>query len=92
MDAKEATQVAKEHIALLYSGEGITNVGLEELEFDDRADEWRVTVGFSRPWDHKNLAGALASARPGRSYKVVRIDDLTGEVVSLKDRLLAPSS
>lgn len=53
-----------------------------------------VTVGFSRPWDYSNkspmtltLFGELS--RPlTRSYKIVRINDQSGRVVAVKDRML----
>ena len=89
MDVKEAARTAKEYVADLYAGEEITNVGLEEVEFDDLSNDWKITIGFSRPWDRKtNLAAALEGGIPARSYKVVCIDDGDGHIVSLKDRLL----
>ena len=89
MDVKEAARTAKAYVADLYAGEAITNVGLEEVEFDDRSNDWKITIGFSRPWDRKaNLAAALAAGTPARSYKVVRIADDDGHIVSLRDRLL----
>ena len=58
MDMKDAAKLAKEYVADLFDEEGISNVGLEEIVFrDDGGDEyWDVTVGFSRPWDHRGLA------------------------------------
>ena len=93
MDVKEAVGTAKAYVAELFAGEQITNVGLEEVEFDDMTNGWRITIGFSRPWDQKNaLTAALGEGRPARSYKVLRVDDKTGRVDSLTDRLLnAPS-
>ena len=93
MDVKEAVGTAKAYVAEHFAGEQITNVGLEEVEFDDMTNGWRITIGFSRPWDQKNaLTAALGEGRPVRSYKVLRVDDKTGRVDSLTDRLLnAPS-
>ncbi len=91
MDMKEAARTAKEHVADLYAGEEITDIGLEEVEFNDHSNDWVITIGFSRPWDRKinNLAATLERKQvPARSYKVVRIDDDDGRVTSLKDRLL----
>ena len=53
MDVKEAVRTAKEYLSDLYEGEQIMNVGLEEVVFEDRLNSWRVTIGFSRPWDRK---------------------------------------
>ena len=89
MDVKEAVQVAKEYLTDLYEGEEITNVGLEEVVFEDRSNSWKITIGFSRPWDHKNaLVATLADARSLRSYKVLSIKDDSGKVESLTDRVL----
>lgn len=89
MDVKQAVETAKRYVGELFDQEGIKNLGLEEIEFDHSGGEWRVTVGFSRPWD--NAAGAWAAAlgqptSPRRSYKIVRILDNTGTVTSVKNR------
>lgn len=90
MDVKEAVAAAKKYVGELFAQEGITNLGLEEVEFDEQAREWRVTVGFSRPWDTVSGWAALAAqppqTNPRRSYKIVRISDTTGEAVSVRNR------
>jgi hypothetical protein len=90
MDVKEAVNVAKNYIADLFRDEGIINLGLEEVEFDDRSSSWNVTIGFSRPWDRRITTIITAFTQqegsPSRSYKVVRIDDNTKEVRSVKNR------
>ena len=93
MDVKEAVQTAKEYLADLFEAEQITNVGLEEIVFDDTSNSWKITIGFSRPWDHKNnLVGTLGDGLPERSYKVVSINGDSGKVESLVDRVLKPSA
>ena len=88
MDVKEASQIAKDYLTDLFEGERIYNVGLEEVEFDEYSKTWKITVGFSRPWDTRNvLTAALGERRPERSYKVARIDD-KGNVMSVTDRFL----
>ena len=44
--------------------------------------------GFSRPWDQDSPGESTQGA--GRSYKEIRIDDDTGEVIALRDRFPAP--
>ena len=91
MDVKTASLSAKKYLVDLFEDEGISNVGLEEVEFDELSNSWRITIGFSRPWDTKNvLTATLGERNPARSYKVVRIDDL-GRVKSLTDRVLPTS-
>jgi len=89
MDVKEAVRKAKEYTKDLFAEEKAENIGLEEVEYDEVTANWIVTVGFSRPWDKP--AGALGNLAqqlsiPTRSYKVVRIADQTGDVLSVKNR------
>ena len=89
MGVKEAAHAAKEYLVDLLSEEQITNVGIEEVEFENRAQDWKITIGFSRPWDQKNaVLNALGDRHPARSYKVIRISDNDGQVKSVTDRLL----
>ena len=92
MEVKQAVKIAKEYVSELMSDEGIESLGLEEVQFDEVASQWRGTVGFSRPWDRKNsLAAALTEyGRSDRSYKVLSINDSDGRVRSLEDRILEP--
>ncbi|MBV8428397.1 MAG: hypothetical protein JOZ88_14255 [Hyphomicrobiales bacterium] len=84
MDVKQAVVVAKNYVSDLFKDETPMNLGLEEVEFDDRMNEWHVTLGFSRPWESGGgLATALGTAR--RAYKILRIAD-DGRVISVKNR------
>ena len=85
MDVKEAVRAAKEHVAEIFADEPIENVGLEEVEFDELNGVWAVTIGFSRYWGRSmdNVFRALGTAR---DFKVVRIEDETGRVQSVKHR------
>ena len=96
MNVKEAVQTAKAHIAEIFEDEKIARIGLEEVEFDSATDEWRVTIGFNRPWDADNstspasiTASLMSELYRTRAFKVVRIKDDTGEVCAISDRLLA---
>ncbi len=89
MNVKEAIELAKDHIKDLFESEHISNLGLEEVEFDDHSGIWNVTVGFSRPWDVANNALAAIAQQvnpPRRCYKVVSINDRTGRIRSVKNR------
>ena len=84
MDVKEAVATAKSYIQNLFGEEGIAELGLEEVEFEDIGD-WLVTIGFTRSWDRPSgVLQGLTSTR--RSYKVVRIQDSTGKILSVKNR------
>lgn len=84
MDVRQAVKIAKQHIVDLYADEQLTNLGLEEVEFDDQANVWNVTVGFSRPWQT-----ATAFAEAPRSYMQVVIPDAGGSVKAVRNRLPA---
>jgi hypothetical protein len=88
MDVKEAVKLAKEHVLDLFAEENISNLGLEEVEYDNNAQEWIVTLGFSRPWDEpRNTLASLAESNlPHRSYKIVRIYDQSEMVSCIKNR------
>ncbi len=92
MDMKEAVSVAKEYLGDLYEDEQITDVGLEEVVYEEESDIWKITIGFSRPWERNGaLVTKLGERHTARSYKVVTIDDTIEEVVSLTDRVLKAS-
>lgn len=86
MEVKEAVKMAKEHIRELYEGEKITNLGLEEVEL--ASDVWSIAVGFSRPWDSipRDFVGNLQGPR-ARSYKIVKIRDIDGQILSVCEPL-----
>lgn len=87
MDVKEAVKTAKSYVAELFAEESLTNLGLEEIERDERSGSWRVTVGFSRPWNTaRNAFSALSGdPAPKRAFRVVSIK-ADGTVVSVKRR------
>ena len=88
MDVKQAVQTAKEHIAQLFSDEPISNIGLEEVEFNETVSVWEITIGFSRSWDRPggSFISDLARLESPRTYKTIRIQDESGRVESVKHR------
>jgi hypothetical protein len=89
MDVKEAAHFAKEYIIDLFASEQIANDGLEEIERDRKTGIWRIAVGFSRPWDRSGGASmVLGQTHLRRSYKVIVVEDGSGHVESVKDRIL----
>ncbi|MHB0873759.1 MAG: hypothetical protein ACYC2J_11375 [Acidithiobacillus ferrooxidans] len=89
MDVKEVVESAKHYIMDIYQEEKITNVGLEEVDFDEKNNVWFVTIGFSRPWDEpRNPLAALAGqgAYVKRTFKTVRVLDKDGKIRSIKNR------
>ena len=92
MQVTQVTQTARKYLVDLFEGEEIINVGLEEVVFDEASHSWRITIGFSRPWERNGVTGPLVAAlgdrRPPRTYKVIRVNDYDGSLVSMMDRVL----
>ena len=90
MNVKEAVARAKEYLADVFVDEQISNLGLEEVEFDYDDSVWLITLGFSRPWNVSGGGALSAVASLGlsgpRSYKVVCIADANGQLISIKNR------
>lgn len=82
MDIKQAVLLAKQYITDLYEDESPSNLGLEEVEFDDKIDLWRVTIGFSRPWQT-----GFTHSSESRSFKLVIISDRDGLVKAVRNRV-----
>jgi len=91
MEVKEAIKRAKDYVTEVYAEEQVTNIGLDETEYDSTTGRWYITVGFSRPWNTPRTKaqellehmGAVTSYR--RSYKVIVMSD-DGKVLSMKNR------
>ena len=88
MNVKDIVKYAINHINDLFADENISNLGLEEVEFNSDIGEWEVTVGFSRPWDYPkgSLATITGEGKANRTYKIITVKDISGEVISVKNR------
>jgi hypothetical protein len=86
---KDAVHIAKDFIQETFGDEAIMNVGLEEVKYDDDENSWKITVGFSRPWDDEGSLLVPLQRKYRRVYKVVTIDDSTGEPRAITLREIA---
>lgn len=88
MEVKEVVKEAIQYVSDIFAHESSSNIGLEEITFDDPANVWNVTIGFSGPWDYETPSASpgLQPQNPRREYKIVRIDDATGKVKEIKIR------
>ena len=77
MGPKEAIGAAKTYFAELFA-EAPT---LEEVWFDDMDHVWCVTLGRAQ-----TMSIGMLSPRLFKDYKVVRINDTTGKLISIKNR------
>ena len=88
MEVKEAVKLAKNYIADMFEGEDISNIGLEEVDFNDAKSKWLITIGFFRPWERPGnniFTTADMIRRNIRTYKVVYIDDTLKRVDAVKN-------
>lgn len=87
MDIKTAVTMAKQYIVDNLADEGVTDIGLEEVEYNDSRRTWSITIGFSRPWNRlHNSFAVLAVKRMERSYKILLIREGEHKVSSMKHR------
>jgi hypothetical protein len=84
MNVREAVALAKKYAGEVFADEAISELGLEEVEFDESSQTWLVTIGFSRQRQVGGIPGLLTSNK--RDYKVVRISDTTQKMISVKNR------
>jgi hypothetical protein len=92
MTPKEAVEIAKRYVAELFATDGAMNIGLEELRYDENADRWSVTIGFSRVWEGPQGVSRWMekSGEPWpRTFKLVEIDGSDGRVIEVTHRSLA---
>ncbi len=90
MDVKAAIAIAKDYLKDVYADEQLSNIGLEETEYNEATKRWSITLGFSRPWNTPRTRaqevlesmGAVTSLR--RTLKIVTIGQ-DGAVVSMKN-------
>ena len=80
IDAKDATNKAVDYFTDLYgTSEGII---LEEVELSEDEKNWLITLSFPNPEGRQGLF------HPPRKYKLFRISAQTGEVKSMKIRVI----
>jgi hypothetical protein len=90
MDVRTAVTAAKSELQHVFSDEKIENIGLEEVEYNDSSKTWAITVGFSRRWPTPEGPLAVLGPRLGpREYKIVRLSDPTGQLISIRNREIA---
>ncbi len=88
MDVKEAVKSAKSYVNDIFHEEGLLNLGLEEIEFDEHERAWNVTLGFSRRWNNpfNTIEQLTGTTNAPRTYRIVKVRDDDGRVLSVKLR------
>jgi hypothetical protein len=92
MTVKEAVKTAIDYTQDLFSEQAVSSLRLEEVEFDNEKKEWAITIGFLRAREFKTssainiAAAALFENSVERIFKVVKINEDTQNITSVKDR------
>lgn len=86
LDFKDAVKRAKAYVAEIMQDESPMHIGLEEIEYDEAAGIWNVTIGFERPAvrAHPTFSELLGQNQQRRDYRVVRVRATDGVVMSMR--------
>lgn len=97
MDVKQAVRIAADYVADMETvvspqreSDNLQilsdmDFAVEGTDFDDGKGEWKIDVGFTRPWDKAKsnpLSGMDPSMQDRRTFKCVTVSDADGSVVS----------
>lgn len=87
MQVEEAIASAKSFFEKVFAQEQISQVRLEEVEYDDAENSWLVTLSAVQPSAVVDRWSAMAEkSGHQRSYKTVKIDDGGSRLPSVKIR------
>lgn len=88
MTPKQAITLAKSWVEDIVAEEGVAQIDLEEIRYDEPRGQWLITVGFYRapPKGSNAGLGALLVGNSRKSFKLVRIDDKSETVLSMEHR------
>jgi hypothetical protein len=89
---KTVVSNAMQFIRELYAENQIKDILLEEVEFSEPADQWLITIGFTKYKIQENSSSSiiadliLPEKETIRKYKIVHIDAQFGKPISMKIR------
>lgn len=80
MNAEQVVQKARDLVVTFFQDQGISRVGLEELDFNYNENQWTVTIGYERNWNEASHFG-----EQNRVYKELILDK-DGQLVGIRNR------
>jgi len=92
IDVREAIAKARAYIKYLYADENIERLMLEGVELSEDEKNWVITFGFDMPTSIR--LAHMSDRFPGttqeyeRTYRDILVGALTGEVVSMRPRII----
>jgi len=90
---KNATTAINEFLSGNLNNNDFSQLLVEEVEHDEDDNQWLITLGFNLQKPNtdtfKNIGLTLKSDRKyDRKYKIFKINDQTGDVLSMKIRTI----
>ncbi|WP_446008981.1 hypothetical protein [Candidatus Electrothrix sp.] len=90
---KDAIKKAFELFEVIYEGEKLPNRLLEEIEYDDSSDSWKVVIGFDsnhiiKKTEANAITGGTSIEERKRKYKQIRLKGGDGSFVKMSDQAL----
>lgn len=89
IEVKQAIKNATIAVDEFLNQVNFSQLQVEEVEHNENKKEWLITLGFniSKPNTLKNIGLTLQGDQQyDRKYKIFKINDQTGEVLSMKIR------
>ncbi|HVU14001.1 MAG TPA: hypothetical protein VHD90_22135 [Phototrophicaceae bacterium] len=96
IEVREAIAKAREYIKQLYADDRLERLMLEGVELSDDEQRWVITFGFDVP-PVRQLYNDMGFSTPlakdyERTYRDILVNAITGEVISMKPRLIWKTS
>jgi hypothetical protein len=98
LDLKDAIKKSFQYLELMYEGQELPNKLLEEIEYDDSSDIWKVVIGFDSNRITTTTEGSdmfravLGSTstikKNERNYKQIRLKGTDGSFIKMVDQML----
>lgn len=93
LDLKNAIKKAFEHFELIYEGNKLPNKLLEEIEYDNEDDIWKVVIGFdsdrvTTKTDGPAMFASTTVKEKERKYKQIRLKGKDGSFVKMIDEMI----
>ena len=97
LELKEAIKQSFHYLdEMLYEGEPLPNKLLEEIEYDDEKDIWKVVIGFDTDKvittqvaiPYFAMSGTPTEKKKERKYKQIQLRGSDGKFVKMIDQML----
>lgn len=89
LEPREAVQKAMQYVKDLIGQDNMPNLLLEELEYDEANNTWKIVVGYDSHLQTQRrsgnaLTGGTVETEKKREYKLIEISGDTGEFKSIR--------